>query len=255
MVEAPEIARELLPIVPLPSAGTARLWWASLDVGAEASRELRALLTDEERQRADAYPHAARGRRFAHGRAVLRLVLGAWLSREPGTLDFASNPDGKPLLVAPLPEGDGGGVAPHFNLSHAHDHLLLAISPAGAVGVDLSAVDQRLPIEKVAPRFFSHAERAALAAAPGEQARRERFARLWVRKEAWLKAVGTGISERMRETDFTPGLDSGVAPGGSAPPIAVDGWEIRDVAGVPPGLVASVATRAGADGGGGVVSG
>jgi len=242
---ARDLSRDLLAFVPLPTTGAARLWWVSLDVAAAAAAELRTVLSAEERQRADAYPHHARGRRFALGRSALRLLLGGWTGRDPRDLSFASNPDGKPALV----EARGGEGTVHFNVSHARDLLLLAVCEGSPVGVDLSAVDDRLPIDTVAPRFFSSAERAALDAAPDEPARRERFARLWVRKEAWLKGVGTGISERLRLTDFSAGLDGCGEVAGGTPAIAIDDWEVRDLAGVPRGYVAAVATRRTAGGG------
>jgi 4'-phosphopantetheinyl transferase len=243
VVGAPDLARDLLALVPLPAAGPARLWWVSLAVSPEAAAELRALLTEDERRRADGYPHAARGRRFAHGRAALRLLLGAAVSRDPRALRFSSNADGKPSLLEPL--ASSGGAPPEFNLSHAHDFALIAVSAEGPLGVDLSAVDRTLPVDKVAPRFFSAVERAALDSAPTHDARCDRFARLWVRKEAWLKGVGTGISERMRQTDFSAGIDRPVGDPATALPIEVEGWEVRDVAGVPDGYRAAVATRRG----------
>lgn len=240
-----DLPRDLLAFVPLPMTGAARLWWVSLDVATDADAQLRTVLSAEERQRADAYPHPARGRRFALGRSALRLLLGGWTGRDPRDLSFASNPDGKPALV----EVGGGQGTVHFNVSHARDLLLLAVCEGGPVGVDLSVVDDRLPIDTVAPRFFSSAERAALDAAPDEPAQRERFARLWVRKEAWLKGVGTGISERLRLTDFSAGLDGRVEIDGGAPALAVDDWDVRDITGVPVGYVAAVATRRTAGGG------
>jgi 4'-phosphopantetheinyl transferase len=238
VVETPDLASDLLAFTPLPAAGPARVWWVSLDVAPDADAELRVLLTEQERQRADAYPHAARGRRFARGRAALRLLLGASTSRDPKALTLVANGDGKPALAG---IGETFG-APHFNLSHAGDVVVIALCADGPVGIDLAAVDHRLPIDRVAPRFFSPVERAALDAARDDGSRRERFARLWVRKEAWLKGVGTGISERLRLTDFSAALDSAGVDAGSALALAIDDWEVRDVVGIPRGFVASVAT-------------
>lgn len=245
MVTASDAASALLDFVPLPAAGSARLWWVSLDVPDAAGAALLDLLTDGERQRAESYPHVVRGRRFARGRAALRLLLGAWISCDPRELVLGANGDGKPVLAGELPAGG----ALHFNLSHAGDLAVIAIDDRSPVGVDLVAVQARLPIDTVAPRFFSATERAVLASAPDEATRRERFARLWVRKEAWLKALGTGISERMRATDLSAGLSSPGAPGAATEgmkPVQVDGWEVRDLEGLPPGHVASVASRPGA---------
>lgn len=233
------MSRDLIAMTPLPPAGPANVWCVSLNVSSTAASELRALLTPTECARADAYPHPARGRRFALGRAALRLLLGAQLSRDPRTLAFVANADGKPSL-APREAGD---ALLHFNVSHAGDDFLVATCREGPVGADLSAVHPRLPVESVARRFFCDAERRAIDSAGDECGRLERFSRLWVRKEAWLKAVGTGISERMRQLDLSAALDVAEPRGSAVVVTAPDGWEVRDLAGLPPGLMGAVATR------------
>lgn len=127
----------------------------------------------------------------------------------------------------------------HFNLSHARGLVVVAVAHGRRVGVDVAWVGGAAPIDRVAERFFSPAERAALQRAPGEL-RRECFHTIWVRKEALLKGIGAGISARIYGTDFSGPLGEAHD---RAVPNASDAarWEVSDVTGLPPGYVASIA--------------
>jgi 4'-phosphopantetheinyl transferase len=61
------------------------------------------------------------------------------------------------------------------------------------IGVDLEVAREGPRFMNLADRFFSEAESAALRALPDE-ARPAAFYRAWTRKEAYLKAWGTGLS-------------------------------------------------------------
>jgi 4'-phosphopantetheinyl transferase len=93
-----------------------------------------------------------------------------------------------------------------FNLSHARDHVLIAIARQQPLGVDLERIDRRIKIEDLARRYFSSAEADALETLPAEL-RRAAFLRLWTCKEAVLKALGAGLSFGLEKVSFD--LDAG----------------------------------------------
>jgi 4'-phosphopantetheinyl transferase len=93
-----------------------------------------------------------------------------------------------------------------FNLSHARDHVVIAIAHNQPLGVDLERVDRRIEIEGLARRYFSNTEADALEALPAEL-RLPAFLRLWTCKEAVLKALGAGISFGLEKVSFD--LDAG----------------------------------------------
>lgn len=212
----------------------ARVWWTTLDLAPTTRLELTALLSADEVARAASYPDAARGERFAIGRSVLRFVLGEVTGCAGRELEFASGEHGKPSLAGPT-----APLGIHFNLSHAKGLIVVATARSRRVGIDAAWVGGTAPIDRVAERFFSPAERAALQQAPAEL-RRECFHRIWVRKEAFLKGIGAGISARIRETDLSHPAGAVHALEGAS---GSDGerWEVSDVAGLPPGYVASIA--------------
>jgi len=93
-----------------------------------------------------------------------------------------------------------GGAGLEFSLAHAGDRALVAVAWGVPVGVDLEALRTDREFEAMARTVFSEAEQVALAGAPaGEKV--ALFHRVWTRKEAWLKARGTGFTFQGYEPD------------------------------------------------------
>jgi 4'-phosphopantetheinyl transferase len=193
------------------------------------------LLTEDERRRADRLLGADRRRQFASARASLRMLLGRYLERSPEAVELRLGQNGKPEL-------------PHdelsFNLSHSGDLALLAVAGAGtALGVDLEEVSTARPLDRMAQRFFSTREAAEYASLPPPE-RAGAFYRLWTRKEAYLKAWGTGLtfSSRRFTLELGPGpgrlLSSTEMPGDDDP----RAWWFEDLDAAP-GFVAALCRR------------
>lgn len=118
-------------------------------------------------------------------RTALRRILGAALGRVPGELVLETGEFGKPALAAP----DGGL---HFNLSHCHDLALVALCAEGPVGIDIEAADRGSSLLGCEASFCHPEEIAGLP--PDAGPRGVALLDLWTRKEALLKALGTGMS-------------------------------------------------------------
>lgn len=173
-----------------------------LDRSGREVEALRAHLTHDELARADRLLRRKHGRRFVVARAGLRLILGACLGLPPARIELEYEGHGKPRLA----KIHAGGRRLGFNLSHSHELALLGVAVGRTVGVD---VEHRRDIEramKIADRFFSVAEKAALEALP-ETARAAGFLRCWTCKEAYIKAIGEGLARPLRsfDVDFTEG--------------------------------------------------
>jgi len=160
-----------------------------LRADADAARAGELLLDAAERARAARLATPLLRARFVSFRAGLRRLLAAYLGREPGGLRFAYGPHGRPEL-ADAPEL-------RFNLSPAADEALVAVTSGRAVGVDLELVDARIDLGAVAETVFADCERRALAACT-PAGRAPFFFRTWVRKEAFIKALGLGFSRDPR---------------------------------------------------------
>ncbi|MET7396072.1 4'-phosphopantetheinyl transferase superfamily protein [Dactylosporangium sp. NPDC005572] len=176
------------------------------------------LLDEAELRRYESMQHPVDRHRFAVAHAAVRRIVAVRLGVDPAEVRWTRGPNGKPEL-------DGGAV--RVNLSHSGDLILVALTAARAVGVDLQQVLPTLDVAAMATRFFPPGE-ASLVARDGP----ERFAELWARKEAVVKAAGDRL---------TRGLSLPVA--GDPPPVVEhDGrrYTLADVA-APPGFRAAVA--------------
>jgi 4'-phosphopantetheinyl transferase len=145
-------------------------------------------LDDDERARADGHDAAERAA-FVVARATLRCRLGDYLGCAPSAVRFSYGPRGKPELAPDL----FAASRLHFNVSHAGDRVLLAFGRGRDVGIDIERIRPEFDIEAIGRRFFSDGDLRALDALP-PGVRHEALFHGWARKEAFVKAVGAGLS-------------------------------------------------------------
>jgi 4'-phosphopantetheinyl transferase len=171
------------------------LWWTSVGDRAPPSADLIALLDGDEVHRADRFRVADARRRFVGARAMLRCLLGRRLGVPPRDLRLTTGPRGKPS-VGP------GDTTVHFNLSHSADLVVVAIA-SSEVGVDVETLRPVPRAERLAARFFAESERRWLVDLPSEELERS-FLRVWTCKEAYLKAIGSGIGVPLSRVEVDP---------------------------------------------------
>ncbi|HEX8149146.1 MAG TPA: 4'-phosphopantetheinyl transferase superfamily protein [Pyrinomonadaceae bacterium] len=155
------------------------------------------LLAERERERAGRF-HFARDRRaFQVAKGATRQILAWYLNAEPRSLSFSEGAYGKPYLQS---------CDIRFNLSHSGGLALLAVAREREVGVDVEEVRELEDFAQIAERFFSPAESRKLRGVAGP-ASATAFFNCWTRKEAFIKAVGEGLSHPLDtfEVTFLPG--------------------------------------------------
>lgn len=166
-------------------AATIDVWTIPLVDAAERMEQSWALLSDDERRRAERFGTEILRARYALGRATLRRILASYADVAPEAIRFAYNRNGKPRVAAPV-------TTIGFNLSHTSDLAVCAVCAEGEVGVDVERADRELAFEAIARRQFGARDQALLARTPPAE-RRRAFLRLWTRREALLKARGLGV--------------------------------------------------------------
>jgi 4'-phosphopantetheinyl transferase len=178
-----------------PALDEVQLWLMSLDAPAWPSSLLHDVLDDAERARAARFHFELHRRRFAHGRGLLRHLLGHALGMAPEDLRFAVGAQGKPGLESgPVAETAGDGrCALDFNLSHSGALMLLGLSDGAAIGLDIEVPRAVPELRAIAERNFAAGEQRELLALPPE-AQADAFLAGWTRKEAFVKALGGGLS-------------------------------------------------------------
>jgi 4'-phosphopantetheinyl transferase len=179
------------------SVDDVHVWRIALELDDATLARLRETLTDDERQRADRFHFEKDRRHFLAGRGTLRAILSRYLERRAEDVRFAYTNYGKPHLP------DAGNRLPlRFNLTHSHGLALLAVSHGREIGVDLELIRDNLEGEQLAERFFSPREVAVLRSLSVEL-RREAFFHCWTRKEAYIKAIGKGLSLALDQFDVS----------------------------------------------------
>nr|WP_237541958.1 4'-phosphopantetheinyl transferase superfamily protein [Streptomyces sp. SID4936] len=214
----------------LPPPGSLDLWLLRVsDVPTGILDEQ--VLDATERQRAATLMHAADRTRFTAAHVALRRLLGSYLSLRPEEVHFGRDtcpccggPHGRPTVL-------DADERLFFSLSHRGD-LAVVGTAAAPIGVDVELVPDEDGTADLAAML--HVDEQAELAALSPPARPRALARLWTRKEAYLKGLGTGLGR-------DPALDY-VGSGGPEGPYPPSGWTLLDVP-VDRGYAAAVAVR------------
>ncbi len=156
--------------------------WFLLDDPAWSDDQIEPWLSDSDRQRCARliFPHHRQRQRVSC--AVLRRLLSHLLQRPPHQLVWERADHGKPYLPQ---------AGCFFNLSHSENIAGLAVSPWGEIGLDVEDRRRRVEYLSLGRRFFAPAEADALQHAADP---RDFFFQVWTAKEAYIKALGDGLS-------------------------------------------------------------
>lgn len=185
----------------LPQAGQVHLWRSPLSLEAAQTQQHYGLLSSEEKQRAAKFHYPEDRDHFINARGILRRLLGQYLSISPTEIAFTFTEFGKPGLAI--------DTSLSFNISHAGGYGLFGFSSGAPLGVDLEKVDASIEVERLAVRFFSPTEAAAVLALSATD-RPAAFFRTWTRKEAFIKAHGKGLSLPLDQFTVTVSLEDPV---------------------------------------------
>lgn len=156
-----------------------------------------AVLSADEQIRAARFHFERDRQRYITGRSSLRLILGRYLAVEPGQLQFDYAQYGRPLLAAPF-----ANTGLHFNASHAQSVYLLGVTRHREIGVDVEAIRPLPDALAIAGRFFAPGEQAVLRRVPPAEVE-VAFFQCWTRKEAYIKALGSGLSQPLDEFEVS----------------------------------------------------
>lgn len=184
-----------LTLPPLGSVGTVTFVLAFEDAIASTLAAAAGLLSDDERARRDRFVFDRHRHRFAATRAMLKIILGHYVGVMPTELRFVYGRHGKPSLDR--------CVNLSFNVSHCDGCAAITVSKAVQVGVDVEAISEaRNHVASLAHTYFGRQEAHELEQLDGA-VRQRRFIELWTLKEAYLKALGCGLSRDLDEICFS----------------------------------------------------
>jgi 4'-phosphopantetheinyl transferase len=223
------------PAQPVLQDAEVHVWAVPLDLSAEEIAACLKVLDSSEQERAARRRFEPHRSRFIAARASLRMVLARYVKTTPEEIQFAYGPHGKPSLQFPT------SPVLEFNATDSDDLVLVAVTAAGPVGVDVERIRALKDADALVKRFFSPRENDLFQKLPEEQ-KPVAFFNLWTRKEAFLKGTGEGISHSLNrvEVSFLPGKPAAFLPGATLEGLAR--WALQEL--VPAeGFAAALATR------------
>ena len=161
------------------------------------------ILSEDEQSKAERFRFEKDRTQSILSRGALRTLLSRYLGVDPAAVHFKYSPADKPELADPVPHL---GHPFSFNLSHSGDFALIAIAGLPVVGIDVESIRPDFATAETAARFFSPLEVRLLFSLP-VQDQSAAFFECWSRKEAYIKAVGDGLSIPLDSFDveFRPG--------------------------------------------------
>ncbi len=205
---------------------------ARLDVPEEVIQRYRAVLSADERRRADAFVFERDAHRFMVARGVLRLLLARYRQAPASAISLCYGRWGKPYL------GDRSSL--QFSVSHSDVMAVYAVADAVEVGVDVEIVRHDFDVHGIAEVAFSERENAALREVAAER-KIDAFFACWTRKEAFVKASGRGLSMPLKRfsVSLSPGEPAALLETSWAADDA-ERWSLQDFS-VGPGYAAALA--------------
>jgi 4'-phosphopantetheinyl transferase len=174
------------------SESCVHLWCVSLKGHSPDTSEYVDCLSREEKERAERFHFDQDRERYLSSHGMLRIILASYMGKEPGSLRFRKSTTGKPELAR-----EPGEPMINFNLSHSAEMMLVGVARDRRIGVDVEEVSPRVNIYQIADRWFSSEETAVICSTAADRQLKSFFSQ-WTCKEAYLKAVGCGLSGGLR---------------------------------------------------------
>jgi len=221
--EIDAVAETRRPTSELPGTGEVDVWWLTIEPLEIPAPTQLAVLSPTERAYAAAHRSPSHRGRYVRVRAALRSIAAGYLGADPALIEIACREGGKPELRT-------AAADLRFSVSHTETAAVLVFATGRDVGVDVESTRPDLDVAAVAATHFHIDEAPALLAVHGLD-RADAFLRSWVRKEALLKCLGTGLGLGLADARWYaatgPGARLTSFAAASAPPPA--GGVVRDL--------------------------
>jgi len=181
--------------------------------------EYRSVLSAQETERYHRFNFEKDKHSYLVSHALLRHVLSRYVDVQASQFQFTSNEHGKPELVLP---SEVPGI--NFNLTHT-DGLCACIATLDKTcGIDAENIHRKSKLNAVARRMFADEELAQL----DNENVQQNFYYFWTLREAYVKALGTGLAGSTKDFYFdvnTADLSAVIYQKNK--PQGDDGWQFR----------------------------
>jgi 4'-phosphopantetheinyl transferase len=152
-------------------------------------------LSPDEMLRADGYKFEVHRNQFMVYRCALRQILSLYYNKSPKDLMFSYSEHGKPYVLI-------DSFQLQFNLSHSDEMAVLGVTKYSLIGMDIEHIKPFNEMQSIAKQFFAETEFCKFISLP-EKDKLDAFYNIWTRKEAFVKAVGEGLSYPLDKLTIT----------------------------------------------------
>ncbi|EAZ94199.1 4'-phosphopantetheinyl transferase family protein [Crocosphaera chwakensis] len=174
------------------------IWKKNLEQSSINVQKSFKILNEDEKDKAQRFRFEKHQKRFTIARSSLKQILSYYLLISPQEIEFEYNDYGKPKLLDKINK-----LGLQFNVSHSEDIAIYGITCHSLIGVDIEYIRPMPEAENLAKRFFSKQEYEYISLLSSAEKERE-FFKLWTVKEAYLKAIGKGISGGLEKVEISP---------------------------------------------------
>ena len=153
------------------------------------------LLSKHELQKVKSFHYEEDRKRYIVAKATLRKLLSRYQLILPQSILFSRNAFHKPFLH-PNPN------SLQFNVAHSGSKVLLAFrfnARGTSIGIDMEKVNNDYDYKVLVKEYFTEEEQLSIS----DENSSELFYKLWTRKEALLKAFGTGLTDDMKQLNVS----------------------------------------------------
>ncbi len=171
------------------------IWLLNTDHFLSNLENLSFYLSLDELEKVSKFKQKIHGDRYLICRSNLRKILSTYLYTKPEKIKISYTKKGKPYISQ-----NKNNPTIHFNLSHTNNQIIYAISK-NIVGIDIENIHKQTNYEQLAKRFFCASEYETINQAKQEE-KAKIFYSFWTGKEAYLKAIGEGISGGLNTIEF-----------------------------------------------------
>lgn len=161
------------------------VWLASLDQWPGDDRSILSTLSTREQERACRFRRDDDKKRYVYARWLIHRFLSTYLATPVDRVELVYDDLGKPRVDVDPPL--------FCNWSHSGRLIVLAFTRVGEVGVDVELLRPLPDVDLLTQQYLTTPERHKVMSHAAET-RSSVFIQYWTRKEAYLKALGTGLT-------------------------------------------------------------
>jgi 4'-phosphopantetheinyl transferase len=166
------------------SGNEIHVWQIDLETQIHNSKAYWSYLSNFEKSRANKFRFEIHKNNYIIRTGILRILLSNYIMCQPNEIEFKIGEFGKPKLT-------NSELA--FNLSHSKSKAIIAFAINPQLGIDIEYIDEKIEAKQIAKNYFSAEDRTQLYALSDEKLANG-FFNIWTKKEAFIKAIGTGLT-------------------------------------------------------------